>query len=117
MFRQLFLMTLIGSGLAHAGSTHQLSNGDVLHDPTKPFGRVTVTQKVQQTTRYEVNYLINSASRTLAVINGKTVQEGDMVSGAKVLEIGQQRVVLLVKGKRKTLRVKPVKSFKSVSGQ
>ena len=117
MYRKLLILAVLLPGLAFASATYQLDSGDLLHDPTKPFGSVRLSKKAEQSVHYELNYLINSASRTLAVINGKTVQVGDWVSGAKVLEIGPQGVVLLVKGKKKSLRVKPVTSFKSVSGQ
>lgn len=73
-----------------------------LTDPTRPQG--FQQQASKQTLKLE-SVLIGE-SRKVAVINGKVVAEGDMVSDAKVLRINKQSVQLSRGGVTSTLALK-----------
>lgn len=74
-----------------------------LRDPTRPL-REAVTAP-DTTERFELNTILISQSRRLAVINGKTVAVGDSVGTAQVLSIAPQSVALVHRGKPLELRL------------
>ena len=94
--------------LAGAGPTAQADPAAALFDPTRPQGwqAPEVTQDGQGEPAAAVLKLqgtFNMAGRRSAVINGRRVGVGDRVSGAEVIEISKDRVVLQVDGERMEL--------------
>jgi len=114
---RLFLVVLMASHLSAAGTSYRLDSGEVIQDPTKPAGEVirVPSSKQKEIVNYELNYIINSSQRKLAVINGRKVSEGGRVSGALVKRIGTNEVEVIVSGQRKVLRVNQAKNFKSLN--
>ena len=106
----LFAFLLVNStGIA---ATMTLSDGEVLKDPTQPSGWAK-PKKVSQVKRsYKLNYLLYAADRKQAIINGKSVVEGDRVSGAKVIKISENSVTLSTEYGSKVLRWKQPASIK-----
>ena len=56
----------------------------------------------------DLQMILISPLRKFAVLNNKTVKEGGMVSGAKIISIEKERVVVKRKGKVFDLRLDPV---------
>lgn len=73
-----------------------------LDDPTRPPGYRLVLpggKTAASATRYTVTSIRISASRRVAIVNDKSVEQGDSVNGAKVVEINPSDVKLKKKGK------------------
>lgn len=58
----------------------------------------------------ELQMILISPLRKFVVLNNKTVKEGDVVSGAKIISIEKERVVVKRKGKVFDLLLDPVKN-------
>ena len=88
--------------LAGAGPQAQAEPAAVLVDPTRPHGWQAVTtpdgESEPAAVVFKLQGTFNMAGRRSAVINGRRVGVGDRVSGAEVIEIGKDRVVLEVDG-------------------
>jgi hypothetical protein len=99
------LLGLILCDVAYAAGQHKMPNGEVLSDPTRPHNWNKVSGPKAKKQYFALNYILKTPQRTNAIINGKKVTEGDVVSGAKVLKINQNTVMILVDGKRRTLHL------------
>lgn len=84
---------------------HKMPDGELLNDPTRPHNWNTVSAPKAKQKHFALNYILNTAQRKNAIINGKKVTEGESVSGAKVLKISQNTVLILVDGKHRTLHL------------
>jgi MSHA biogenesis protein MshK len=72
-----------------------------LQDPTRP--QFANPKAPTQVSEYELNAIILSVDRRIAVINGKSLRVGDMVEDAKVVAIEPNTVQLLGSNGRITL--------------
>lgn len=84
-----------------------------LDDPTRPAdfvvgGGIGVNPE-DVTTAWNLSSILISPQRSVAIINGKTVQTGDMLAGAKVLSIQQTSVKLEQRGEIILLKLFPSK--------
>ena len=96
-----------------AQANYKLPSGEVLQDPTKPLGLPKAQARVKAETSYRLSYILRAENRNLAIVNGKKVAVGDIVSGAKVLAISSDSVTLSVKGKKRVLAMNmPSKNIK-----
>jgi len=104
----------INAGPVFSENDYHMPSGEVLNDPTKPqgWGAKKQRSKVPGKVSFTLNYIHLSASQKRAMVNGKKVHEGDYVSGAKVTNIQQNTVTLLVAGKHKVLRLNKVKGIR-----
>ena len=89
--------------LAGAGPTATADTADVLVDPTRPRGWQAPVASPEgpgesSPTTLKLQGTFSTAGRRSAVINGRRVAVGDRVSGAEVVEIGKDRVVVEVDG-------------------
>lgn len=90
-----------------------------LHDPMRPpQARAKVPAKARPATPAPPGYVLESTlvggQRRSAVINGRAVQAGDRIPGARVLRIEADMVELDTGGKRLRLRTpNPVKKSES----
>ena len=79
-----------------------------LGDPTRPTS-LDEPEPVQKAARAGPRWRLQSTlvadSRRLAVINGRTVAQGERIDGATVREVRQGGVTLEVEGRRVELRV------------
>jgi len=100
-----FLMCFVLVDVSYAANTYKLPSGEVLNDPTRPHNWSRGSSPKAKAKHFTLNYILKTAQRTKAIINGKSVTEGDSVSGAKVIRIKQNTVMILVDGKRKTLHL------------
>lgn len=83
---------------------------DPVRDPTTPLGNKMVAGKVMTNTTYELNSILISAQRKLAIINGQALREGQVIegsSGVRVTRISAQRVSLQQAEKRWELILSP----------
>jgi len=81
-----------------------------LGDPTRPANRdrMGTGQKVVPATRdWVLNSTLIAPQRRVAVINGRLVSEGELVDGARVIEIRKLNVLLQTPGRRITLQLLP----------
>lgn len=82
-----------------------------LRDPTTPLGHKVITGKTSvAASGYELNSVLISSQRKLAVINGQTLREGQIIpgsSGVQVQSISAKRVVLQQANKRWELSLTP----------
>lgn len=88
MSRQGALLLVLAAGFAAA-----LRAGS-LPDPTRPDYLAGPARAVVSTPGWRVTAIIISPNRRLAEINGRTVETGDRVGGARVLEINAYSVKL-----------------------
>ena len=108
LFLLLFAVTLP----IQAKTSLKLESGEVLQDPTKPADWRASRPAKTVAKQFKRNYILNADGRQRAMINGQRVSVGDTVSGARVLNITEGAVVLLVDGQRRTLRVNNAAGFK-----
>jgi len=99
------LLGLLLCDAVYAVGQYKLPNGEMLNDPTRPhnWNKASVPKAKQK--HFTLNYILKTPLRTNAIINGKKVTEGGIVSGAKVIKINQSTVMVLVDGKRRTLHL------------
>ena len=75
----------------------------VLRDPTRPY--TAVEQRAAGSPRFVVNAIIVSEDRRVAIVNGRRVGVGSSLSGARVISIDKDQLVLEIDGKRVTARL------------
>lgn len=82
-----------------------------VRDPTTPLGQhVTTNAAGTSASAYKLNSVLISSTRRLAIINGQTLREGQVISGSagvKVSRISAQGVVLQQANKRWELTLAP----------
>lgn len=74
---------------------------ETLRDPTRPYSAQVMLEA--SPARFEVNAIVNSDKRRLAIVNGRRVGIGDEVGGAVVVAIRVDEVVLLFGDEEQTL--------------
>lgn len=79
---------------------------DSLRDPTRPYSapRAISVSRPQ----FKVNAIIMSDTRQVAIVNGKRVGVGALVSGARVVSISKREIVLDFDGEPMTLTLNDV---------
>ena len=83
-----------------------------MNDPMQPPEYSVSSGVIEEMMDSELNLqmILVSPARKFAVLNNKTVKEGGVVSGAKIISIENERVVVKRKGKVFDLRLDPVKN-------
>ncbi len=83
-----------------------------MNDPMQPPEYSVSSGAIEEMMDSELNLqmILVSPARKFAVLNNKTVKEGGVVSGAKIISIENERVVVKRKGKVFDLRLDPVKN-------
>ena len=83
-----------------------------MNDPMRPPEYNVSSGVVEAIMDGELNLqmILVSPLRKFAVLNNETVMEGGVVSGAKIISIERERVVVKRKGKVFDLRMDPVKN-------
>lgn len=80
------------------------ATGETLRDPTRPLKEAAPLQRHEPS--FQLNAILSGQQRSnVAIINGKTVTEGDSVEGAKVIRILPDRVSLRHGGQSLELRL------------
>ncbi|KZY74646.1 hypothetical protein A3742_14040 [Oleiphilus sp. HI0071] len=111
--KQLALLLVGFIWVACAQANYKLPSGEVLQDPTRPLGLPKAQAKAKPEISYRLSYILRAENRNLAIVNGKKVAVGDVVSGAKVVAISSDSVTLSVKGKKRVLAMRmPSKDIK-----
>lgn len=72
-------------------------------DPTRPLGQVVGDQP--RSTALQLNSILISSGRKIAIINGKEVEVSDSVGGARVSEIHSDRVVVYRQSEKIVLKL------------
>lgn len=86
-----------------------ISKVDV-RDPTTPLGHVAMSATGSDAQQFSLNSILISPQRKLAIINGATLREGQLVPGSgdvKVQRISAQAVVLQRADQTWVLRLSP----------
>lgn len=86
-----------------------ISKVDV-RDPTRPLGHIAISATGSDTQTFSLNSILISPQRKLAIINGATLREGQLVPGSgnvKVQRISAQAVVLQRADQTWVLRLSP----------
>ncbi|WP_062065482.1 hypothetical protein [Cellvibrio sp. OA-2007] len=81
-----------------------------VRDPTMPLGHVAVNASGAAVQLFTLNSILISPQRKLAIINGKTLREGQLIPGSanvKVQRISAQVVVLQQAEETLVLRLSP----------
>lgn len=81
-----------------------------LGDPTRPTSLAEpepVARAAGSGPRWRLQSTLVAESRRLAVINGRTVAQGERIDGATVREVRQEGVTLDVDGRQVELRILP----------
>lgn len=87
----------------------EINKADV-RDPTKPLGHIAISAIGSDVQTFSLNSVLISPQRKLAIINGTTLREGQLVPGSgnvKVQRISAQTVVLQQADRTWTLRLSP----------
>ena len=102
------VLFLLGLGLYAAWPVS--AGADTLHDPMRPEAAGTgrsrhATVKPVQTKepKWKLTAVIISVDRKVAVLNGRTLQRGDWISGYRVQAIEANRVLLVKRGRTKVV--------------
>jgi hypothetical protein len=105
--KSILISVLLGLTLCNTvyAVGYKMPDGEVLNDPTRPYDWNKVSQPKALQKQFVLNYILKTPQRTNAIINGKKVTAGEIVSGAKVIKINQSTVLILVDGKRRTLHL------------
>lgn len=104
-----FIACFLCALLLSAGANANDRTSAVVRDPTAPLGYVATGTAVSGA-RLALNSILISPRRKLAIINGSTLHEGDLVPGAadvKVQKILAQTVVLQQADQTWVLRLSP----------
>ena len=83
---------------------------ETLSDPMRPRQRLTNPAPAQDKVPYDLSAILYSSDRRVAVINGRTVSEGDRIGSAKVRRIGRRSLELEERGERIRLVLAPARS-------
>lgn len=81
-----------------------------VRDPTTPLGHMATRSNVADAQTFSLNSILISPQRKLAIINGATLREGQIVPGSdnvKVQRISAQAVVLQQAEQTWVLRLSP----------
>ena len=83
-----------------------------MNDPMQPPEYSVSSGVVEEVmdSELDLQMILISPLRKFAVLNNKTVKEGEVVSGAKIISIEKERVVVKRKGKVFDLRLDPIKN-------
>ena len=91
------LLNLTGFGLLVLLSSQPLQAQ--LDDPTLPPNVTNVVNDAKVTaTTWDLSSILVSPHRSVAIINGKSVQTGELLAGARVLSISETAVKLRHRG-------------------
>lgn len=103
----LFTITLTNSRAAHTQESSPQTSVEV-RDPTAPLGQVS--SNMAQGKQWILDAVLVGQGRKLAVINGNTLREGQLIPGSngiKVRRISAQTVVLQQGSQTWALRLSP----------
>jgi len=79
----------------------------IIPEPAVPVAeRPSLLAQDVEKPAFRLNGIFYSVTKPSAIINGKAVCVGDVVSGATVISVGRSAVVLEVDGERKTLSIR-----------
>ena len=81
-------------------------------DPMRPPAwasstNVDTTENAVQVEQFKLQQILRSDDRLLAIVNGKVLEKGQKVSGAKVLRISENSVELKIGSRKKVLLLTP----------
>ena len=79
-----------------------------LDDPTRPANASnTVSSATKVTSSWDLSSILVSPQRSIAIINGKTVESGEVLDGARVIEVNKTSVKLRYRGEIMLLKLFP----------
>jgi MSHA biogenesis protein MshK len=81
-----------------------IAQADTLQDPTRPVTAREVVQKTQ-ISGLQLEAIMGSGARRVAIVNGKVVRAGDRIGGALIEEIGSDSVRYARNGRSETVRI------------
>lgn len=93
-----FSIIILVAGLLNA----QIVCAATSEDPLRPPGyKITKSNKKgeKQPKTWIVNEILHSEGRRVAIVNNETVRKGDLVNGARVVNITSEQVTLEYKGR------------------
>ena len=93
------LLAALGAGNAFGA--------ELLPDPTRPATFGAAPRAAAKAPSYSVSSVVIGSDRRLAVVNGKTVSEGDRVDGARVVAVLAGGVRLQRGGREFTVELLP----------
>jgi hypothetical protein len=100
-FSLLLLFVLVSTASARA---------ETLSDPLRPLigapttGNASQAPAAEKTNEWRLGSVLTSAQRSVAVINGRALQVGDMLEGYELVKIEPTKVLLKKKDKQLVLR-------------
>src|SRR5688572_28356741 len=80
-----------------------VTHAETLRDPTRPVTAREVTQNADNGLQLEA--IMGSGARRLAIVNGKIVREGDRIGAALIEEIGSDSIRYIRNGRSETARI------------
>jgi hypothetical protein len=85
-----------------------MQSAAALEDPMRPPGNAATAKSSAGVTRFVLSSTLIARERRSAVINGRSVGVGELVDGARVIEILPAQVRLQHQGRQLTLQLLPV---------
>lgn len=79
-------------------------HAETLRDPTRPVTARAATQSVEVAS-LQLEAIMGSGTRRLAIVNGKIVRAGDHIAGATIQEIGSDSISYTRNGRPETARI------------
>ncbi|MGV3741842.1 MAG: hypothetical protein ACO1NO_06000 [Burkholderiaceae bacterium] len=96
-------------GLLAFGVLASVASAENLPDPTRPTWAGYADDNAENAYSGPVlQSVLTSSGRKLAIINGQTVKQGDMIGNARVAKIGDAEVVLAEGREMQVLKLFPV---------
>jgi len=105
LFKKLVFFMLIASFFM---SESAFSMNDPMQPPEYSVSSGVVEEMMDS--KLKLQMILMSPERKFAVLNNKTVKEGEMIAGAKIISIEKEHVVVKRKGKVFDLRLDPTKN-------
>lgn len=86
------------------------AGAETLGDPMRPWQRAAAPAPVGNRGVYDLSAILYSSQRRVAVINGRSVSEGDRIGAARVTRIERRSLELDERGRRIRLVLSPATS-------
>ena len=83
------------------------ANADPMRPPSWLGGKASSSKQTKPNEALRLQQILRSEDRLLAIINGKVLEKGQKISGAKVLRIKENSVELRIGSRKKVLLLTP----------
>ncbi len=96
MFERVAILLLVAAGAVHADEPRDAAAdaGKPLRDPMQPYRAIPGSASGGAASRFNLTGVLISPTRRIAILNGRPLEIGDQVDGAKIVRIERETVYL-----------------------